>query len=423
MKRKTIVGLILVMLFLVSVFPLNILSGVVVRADSDHDVAVTGIASSKTVVGEGFSDNIGVTAANQGSYSETFDVTAYCSLTSELGLVGYWNLDEGSGTIAYDSSGYNNHGTIYGASWTSGKVNSALNFDGLNDYVDCGNSATLDPIQGATIEAWVNFRKLPSAAGHIMAIAGRSFSGADLDLQTEPDNRFKFYIGPGAAGGYVAISNTVAQADKWYHVVGTYQGNSNIKIYVNGTLEKTTSISIARNHNSGTFCIGASPYWGGRFLNGTIDEVKIYNRALSAEEIGTEYTGTGKRFFSQTQSVTFEAGASAPVTFTWNTSGFVKGNYTISAYAHPIPSETDTTDNTYTNGLVTVVTPGDVNADGVVDIFDAAAISAHWYPGPPSGPLGYGPNFDINGDGAIGILDAAIVSAYWTGPPKGPLAP
>lgn len=67
--------------------------------------------------------------------------------------------------------------------------------------------------------------------------------------------------------------------------------------------------------------------------------------------------------------------------------------------------------------------PGDVNGDGVVDILDVAKICAHWYPGPPIGPLGYDPIADINYDGAVNILDLAIVSAYWTGPPKGPLDP
>lgn len=66
---------------------------------------------------------------------------------------------------------------------------------------------------------------------------------------------------------------------------------------------------------------------------------------------------------------------------------------------------------------------GDINGDGVVDALDAAVVSAHWYPGPPIGPLGYNADFDITGDGNINILDAAIVSACWTGPPKGPLAP
>jgi len=116
-------------------------------------------------------------------------------------------------------------------------------------------------------------------------------------------------------------------------------------------------------------------------------------------------------------------GASAPFTFTWNTSGFAKGNYTISAYATPVPSETDTADNSCMDGLVTVVAPGDVNADRIVDVTDAAAVSAHWYPGPPIGPLGFGSNFDINNEGTVNVLDAAIISAYWIDPPKGPLAP
>jgi hypothetical protein len=203
------------------------------------------------------------------------------------GLVGYWNFDKGSGTIASDSSGYNNYGTIFGASWTKGRINGALSFDGLNDYVDCGNNETLDPTQGATIEAWVNFKQLPSAAKHIMEIASRSGGGTDLDLQTETDNKFKFFIGTGAPN--VAVSNTVVETNEWNHIVGTYQANSNIKIYVNGVLEKTVLIGITRNTNPNKFCIGQSGSWPGRFFNGTIDEVKIFNRALSAEEVLAEY--------------------------------------------------------------------------------------------------------------------------------------
>jgi cellobiose-specific phosphotransferase system component IIA len=213
---------------------------------------------------------------------------ARAGYTQPPGLVGYWNFDQGSGTIAQDGSGYNNQGTIYGASWTSGKVNGALNFNGLNNYVDCGNNEILDPVQGATIEAWVNFNQLPSVANHIMAIAGRSGNGRDLDLQTETDNRFKFYVGPGLPN--VAVSNTAVETNKWYHIVGTYLANNYIKIYVNGVLEKTTLISITRNTNGDRFFIGQSCVFPGRFFNGIIDEVKIYNRALSAEEIVAEYT-------------------------------------------------------------------------------------------------------------------------------------
>lgn len=202
-------------------------------------------------------------------------------------LVGFWNFDDGSGGIAYDSSGHGNNGTVYGAAWGNGKWDGALHFDGDGDYVNCGNDETLDPTEAATIEAWVFLDQLPSTAGHIMEIASRSGSGTDLDLQIETDNRFKFFVGPGAPN--VAVSNTVAQANRWYHVAGTYVANKTVSIYINGVLEKTTPISIARNTNVYDFCIGQSCYWPGRFFNGTIDEVKIYSRALTSEEIWAEY--------------------------------------------------------------------------------------------------------------------------------------
>jgi len=65
------------------------------------------------------------------------------------------------------------------------------------------------------------------------------------------------------------------------------------------------------------------------------------------------------------------------------------------------------------DGYVYVKLVGDVNDDGIVDIFDIGSISAHWYPGPPEGPLGYDSQFDLNDDGNIDISDIEIVSAQW----------
>ncbi|MGD8505410.1 MAG: dockerin type I domain-containing protein [Candidatus Bathyarchaeota archaeon] len=62
---------------------------------------------------------------------------------------------------------------------------------------------------------------------------------------------------------------------------------------------------------------------------------------------------------------------------------------------------------------IMVTIPGDVNGDRTVDIFDIGTISAHWYPGPPVGPLGYSMNADINGDGSVDIFDIGITSAHW----------
>jgi len=115
----------------------------------------------------------------------------------------------------------------------------------------------------------------------------------------------------------------------------------------------------------------------------------------------------------ETKTATLGNGNSTISSFTWDTTTVPYGNYTISAYANPLPGEVDTADNTYTDGTVLVTVPGDVNGDRIVDIFDIGAISAHWYPGPPAGPLGYDANCDINDDGTVDIFDIGATSAHW----------
>jgi hypothetical protein len=117
-------------------------------------------------------------------------------------------------------------------------------------------------------------------------------------------------------------------------------------------------------------------------------------------------------------NITLTSGNSKTITFTWNTTGFAKGNYTISAYATPVPGETDTADNTYTNGKVTIAMVGDITGgtsnpydfvpDGIVDITDIATVAKCYgsqYPDPS-----YKPNCDINNDGTIDIWDIARVA-------------
>jgi hypothetical protein len=96
------------------------------------------------------------------------------------------------------------------------------------------------------------------------------------------------------------------------------------------------------------------------------------------------------------------------LTFAWNTTGLAYGNYTISAYAWPVPGETNTADNNSTGGLVTVTIPGDVNGDGTVDILDAIIVSNAFLATPSSS--NWNPNADINSDSVVNILDAIILS-------------
>jgi hypothetical protein len=111
------------------------------------------------------------------------------------------------------------------------------------------------------------------------------------------------------------------------------------------------------------------------------------------------------------ENVTLPSGNSATVTFTLNTTSFGCGNYTISAYAWPIPGETNTADNNLTGGVVTVTIPGDINGDGTVNILDAIQLSNAFLATP--GSSNWNPNADINGDGIVNILDAIILANHF----------
>jgi hypothetical protein len=163
-----------------------------------------------------------------------------------------------------------------------GKVAQAFSLDGLGRYAQFPNDPAQDPTAEATVDAWVFFNQTPSAAGHIMSIVAKSDFGRDLDLQAEQDNLFHFYV---ASGGLNVASTTVIQSGRWYHVAATYKANTELKMYVNGVLENTRAITVAREANGKPLGIGESLFFRGRFFKGLIDEAHMFNRSLSAAEV------------------------------------------------------------------------------------------------------------------------------------------
>ena len=111
------------------------------------------------------------------------------------------------------------------------------------------------------------------------------------------------------------------------------------------------------------------------------------------------------------QNVLIEGRNFTTITFTWDTTGFAYGNYTISAYAWPVPSETNTADNNCTMGSVLVTVPGEINGDGTVNILDAITLSKAFLSTPSSSD--WNPNADINSDGVVNILDAMILGNHF----------
>lgn len=113
----------------------------------------------------------------------------------------------------------------------------------------------------------------------------------------------------------------------------------------------------------------------------------------------------------QTETLTLTSQSSTTLTFTWNTAGFAKGNYTISAYAWPVPGETDTADNTFIDGWVYVGIPGDINVDGFVELMDFYCASSAF--GSKPGDPNWNPNADINDDEFVELMDFFIISQHF----------
>ncbi|MCK4735849.1 MAG: carboxypeptidase regulatory-like domain-containing protein, partial [Methanophagales archaeon] len=262
----------------------------------------------------------------------------------ETNLIGEWHFDEGTGGIVVDSSGNGNNGTINGATWTTGKIDSALNFDGVDDYVDCGNDASLNITEAITIEAWVKPELLAgSGEWHGGTIVGAYDSNWHRYGINSYGVFYRIYNGTDAWYKQKAYSFNTGT---WYHVVVVGdKANNKGYWYVNGEEIGNESKTVWPIH---TYCqlryIGSTD--ANRFLNGTIDEVRIYNRALSADEIKADYQEgiTGGTISGTVTNTSFNPIQGAAVTAngysttTNSTGGYTItnipiGNYTVTASA------------------------------------------------------------------------------------------
>jgi hypothetical protein len=184
-------------------------------------------------------------------------------------------------------------------------VGQAFLLDGIDDFVDVGNAANLHVSGGDfTVDAWVNFNALSHPPGTNNGPAGdmsivdkiANSGGVNSDgwrLIKQDDNRFWFCFGQLSGiptngcvpGGPLTVqSTTLAITGRWYHVTGVKRG-SQLEIYVNGVLEQAKALgALVNNTEAANLRIGGNVQEGA-FLNGLVDEVEIYNRALTSGEI------------------------------------------------------------------------------------------------------------------------------------------
>jgi hypothetical protein len=200
------------------------------------------------------------------------------TVRGDAGLVGWWPLDEGSGTVAADASGNGHDGTFFGdPEWVAGWFGGALEFDGVDDYVDTGFTENLATW---TVSCWVKSPAAPAATSP----TGPLHREANFQINwNHSQDAFRAAVGL-SAGGWHAASFGALEADTWYHLAGTYDGED-LKAYTNGQLITTNSAPSGPAANETNSLKLGKHAKSAQFFTGTVDDARVYNRPLAQEEI------------------------------------------------------------------------------------------------------------------------------------------
>jgi len=220
----------------------------------------------------------------------------------DSGLVGYWKFDGGtSGSISNnqttgfeDFSSNNNGGTAKntngtGMSWAQGKVGGAVSFDGADDYVNLGS---LDNLSGnsETVSFWQNAYSRNDFGSSVDSSLGGSEATIRFNIgyYYSVSPHFSVFIGNGSSAQSFSFYNTIPLGT-WEHYIVVLDG-SNLKVFLNGTqLSSTENVAITLAQGIYGIAKGSG---GAGFFNGLIDDVRIYDRALSVSEIKAIYNAT-----------------------------------------------------------------------------------------------------------------------------------
>ena len=220
------------------------------------------------------------------------------------GLVGYWTFDGqdtdwGTNTVN-DMSTNSNNGTMINISTStdavSGIIGQALDFDGDNNYVDVPDSASLRVADGDfSVSFWLKRDAISSVIENLVGTENGVSNYLGWSIRLGGSDTISFYVNDGA-GQKLAGGGEVLVVNEWYHFVGVVDSGNTIYYYLNGTLQDSTSLAgeTAFEKNYG-LDIGNIESGSNRYFNGSIDEVRIYDRALSVSEVTELYNQGAKR--------------------------------------------------------------------------------------------------------------------------------
>jgi hypothetical protein len=219
------------------------------------------------------------------------------TVTAISGLVGNWTFDEGMGTTAADSSGNAHTATLVnGVTWITGKIGGAISANGVNQYVSIP-AIDLSTTNAVTVSLWAN-RTYSTAGGHALFEDSSNFNSSSTGFGLFPDDSSCRSIMAGVHGdaGYSINCYSQPSSGAWHHLAVVYDksqaGNSEVTLYIDGLLQAPTqNLYTANNTNN----FGSNPLYlfsrsGTQEFNaGLIDDLRLYNRALSASEIQQVY--------------------------------------------------------------------------------------------------------------------------------------
>ena len=252
----------------------------------------------------------------------SFVLVLSLAVSTHADLVGYWNFDEGSGTIAYDSSGNGLDGTLKGdPQWVAGQVGGALEFDG-DDSVEIPHNPLLSITDEITITAWTYMNA--NASGEMAIVSKGGWGANDLPYELTEDAGgvifWQFYDNEGRD----TCSPDSPAADEWHHIAATYDGQI-FKCYIDGELAEEWAYAGTMPENTASVTIGQRSR-GGTYFNGIIDEVTIFDRALTEDEILNTMMGLGD--FGQASGPTPTDGSLHEDT--WVSLGWRPGDFAVS---------------------------------------------------------------------------------------------
>jgi hypothetical protein len=227
-----------------------------------------------------------------------FSLSLLLPIKADASLVGYWNFDENTGSNVNDSSGNNNTGTIYGASWVSGKYGYGLSFDGASDgtddYVSIPNADSID-IDVFTVSLWVSFYDvtrsqvlLDKRNGQWHRNYGLYYYYQESAAGVPTDDYLWTGIGDGSymptSFSNAAYAPVPLNPNQFYHLAATYD-QSVLRLYLDGSEIASNNITMPGITGSGELLIGRHQPQYTYPTYGIIDEVRIYDHALSQSAI------------------------------------------------------------------------------------------------------------------------------------------